>query len=87
MEGVVLVRSCTAGAGPEGLGRHDENVEAAQRAYYHRAKMNSAAHTGMYAPEMEKEAVTGLRPNELDVGRTTSQVRTRSVHDARLPGT
>ena len=34
-----------------------DNVEAAQRAYYHRAKMNSAAHTGMYAPEMEKEAV------------------------------
>jgi fructose-bisphosphate aldolase, class I len=36
----------------------DENVEAAQRAYYHRAKMNSAARTGMYAPEMEREAVT-----------------------------
>ena len=35
-----------------------ENVEAAQRAYYHRAKMNSAARTGMYVPEMEKEAVT-----------------------------
>jgi fructose-bisphosphate aldolase, class I len=34
-----------------------ENVEAAQRAYYHRAKMNSAARTGMYAPEMEKEEV------------------------------
>jgi fructose-bisphosphate aldolase, class I len=38
-------------------GGKDENVEAAQRAYYHRAKMNSAARTGMYAPEMEKEAV------------------------------
>jgi fructose-bisphosphate aldolase class I len=37
-------------------GRH-ENVEAAQRAYYHRAKMNSAARTGAYAPEMEREAV------------------------------
>jgi fructose-bisphosphate aldolase class I len=36
----------------------EENVEAAQRAYYHRAKMNSAARTGMYAPEMEREAVT-----------------------------
>jgi fructose-bisphosphate aldolase class I len=36
---------------------HDENVEAAQLAYYHRAKMNSAAVTGAYAPEMEKEAV------------------------------
>jgi fructose-bisphosphate aldolase class I len=35
----------------------EENVEAAQRAYYHRAKMNSAARTGMYAPEMEQEAV------------------------------
>src|SRR5216110_1528462 len=34
-----------------------ENVEAGQRAYYHRAKMNSAARTGVYAPEMEKEAV------------------------------
>jgi fructose-bisphosphate aldolase class I len=38
-------------------GGHDENVEAAQRAYYHRAKMNSAAQTGRYAPELEKEAV------------------------------
>jgi fructose-bisphosphate aldolase class I len=34
----------------------EENVDAAQRAYYHRAKMNSAARTGMYAPEMEREA-------------------------------
>jgi fructose-bisphosphate aldolase, class I len=34
-----------------------ENVEAGQRAYYHRAKMNSAARTGAYAPEMEREAV------------------------------
>ena len=33
-----------------------ENVEAAQRAYYHRAKMNGAARTGMYAPEMERAA-------------------------------
>ena len=39
-------------------GGKDENVEAAQRAYYHRAKMNSAARTGIYAPEMEREAVT-----------------------------
>jgi fructose-bisphosphate aldolase class I len=36
---------------------HDENVEAAQHAYHHRAKMNSAAVTGAYAPEMEREAV------------------------------
>jgi fructose-bisphosphate aldolase class I len=35
----------------------EENVEAAQRAYYHRAKMNSAAQTGTYAPDMEREAV------------------------------
>jgi fructose-bisphosphate aldolase class I len=34
-----------------------ENVEAGQRAYYHRAKMNSAARTGTYAPAMEQEAV------------------------------
>src|SRR5881394_1770660 len=39
-------------------GGKEENVEAAQHAYYHRAKMNSAARTGMYAPEMEREAVT-----------------------------
>ena len=39
-------------------GGKEENVAAAQRAYYHRAKMNSAARTGMYAPEMEREAVT-----------------------------
>ncbi len=38
-------------------GGKDENVEAAQRAYYHRAKMNSAARAGMYAPEMERDAV------------------------------
>src|SRR6266540_753141 len=34
-----------------------ENVEAAQRAYYRRAKLNGAARTGLYAPEMEREAV------------------------------
>src|SRR3954454_573811 len=34
------------------------NIAAAQAAYYHRAKMNSAARTGMYAPEMERQAVT-----------------------------
>jgi fructose-bisphosphate aldolase class I len=37
-------------------GGKEENVEAAQQAYYHRAKMNGAARTGMYAPEMEREA-------------------------------
>jgi fructose-bisphosphate aldolase class I len=38
-------------------GGNEENVDAAKRAYYPRAKMNSAAQTGMYAPEQEKEAV------------------------------
>ena len=38
-------------------GGKPENVEAGQRAYYHRAKMNSAARTGAYAPAMEQEAV------------------------------
>ena len=38
-------------------GGKEENVEAGQRAYYHRAKMNAAARTGAYAPEMEQEAV------------------------------
>lgn len=32
------------------------NVAAAQRAFYHRAKMNAAARAGTYAPEMEHEA-------------------------------
>ena len=39
-------------------GGKTENVEAAQQAYYHRAKMNSAARTGMYAPAMEQELAT-----------------------------
>jgi fructose-bisphosphate aldolase, class I len=38
-------------------GGKGENLAAGQRAYYHRAKMNGAARTGMYAPEMEREAV------------------------------
>jgi Fructose-1,6-bisphosphate aldolase len=32
-----------------------DQVEAGQRAYYHRAKLNSAARSGLYAPEMERE--------------------------------
>jgi fructose-bisphosphate aldolase class I len=36
-------------------GGKPENYEAGQRAYYHRAKMNSAARTGTYAPAMEQE--------------------------------
>jgi fructose-bisphosphate aldolase, class I len=39
-------------------GGKPENVEAAQRAYYHRAKLNGAARSGAYAPEMERELVT-----------------------------
>ena len=38
-------------------GGKPESVEAGQRAFYHRAKMNSAAQTGTYEPEMEREAV------------------------------
>jgi fructose-bisphosphate aldolase class I len=37
-------------------GGKPENVEAGQRAFYHRAKMNGAARTGAYAPELEREA-------------------------------
>jgi fructose-bisphosphate aldolase, class I len=38
-------------------GGREENVEAGKRAYYHRAKMNGAARTGTYAPEMETAGV------------------------------
>lgn len=38
-------------------GGKPESFEAGQRAYYHRAKMNSAARTGTYAPQMEREVV------------------------------
>lgn len=34
-----------------------ENVTAAQRAYYHRAKVTAAARMGKYSPAMEKETV------------------------------
>jgi fructose-bisphosphate aldolase, class I len=33
-----------------------DNVEAAQQAFYHRARLNSAARNGSYSPEMEKIA-------------------------------
>jgi fructose-bisphosphate aldolase class I len=33
-----------------------ENVAGAQRAYLHRARMNGAARTGAYTPELEREA-------------------------------
>jgi fructose-bisphosphate aldolase, class I len=34
-----------------------ENFEAGQRAHHHRARMNSAARSGAYTPELEREAV------------------------------
>ncbi len=34
-----------------------ENVEAGQRAYHHRARMNSAARRGIYTPAIERDAV------------------------------
>jgi fructose-bisphosphate aldolase, class I len=37
-------------------GGKEENVQAAQDAYYHRAKLNGAARSGSYSPEMEKLA-------------------------------
>jgi fructose-bisphosphate aldolase, class I len=37
-------------------GGDEANVEAGQRAFYHRAKMNGAARSGLYAPEMETAA-------------------------------
>ena len=40
------------------LGR-EENVEAAQRAYYHRARMNGAARTGTYTAALEAEVDGG----------------------------
>jgi fructose-bisphosphate aldolase, class I len=38
-------------------GGKPENVEAGQHAYYHRARMNSAARRGAYARQMEREPV------------------------------
>ena len=38
-------------------GGKPENVEAGQHAFYHRAKLNSAATSGLYAPEMERDTV------------------------------
>jgi fructose-bisphosphate aldolase class I len=32
------------------------NLQAGQRAYYHRARMNAAARSGSYSPVMEREA-------------------------------
>jgi len=45
-------------AAQKAWGGNADNRDTAQRAFYHRAKMNSAARTGTYAPEMEREAVT-----------------------------
>ncbi len=38
-------------------GGKPDQFEAGQRAFYHRAKMNSAARTGAWAPELERETV------------------------------
>src|SRR6266849_388311 len=38
-------------------GGKPDQVEAGQHSYYHRAKMNSAARTGLWAPELERDAV------------------------------
>ena len=38
----------------------EANVEAAQKAFYRRAKFNGAAVQGTYAPEWEKEEAAGL---------------------------
>jgi len=38
-------------------GGKPENLEAAQRAYFHRAKMNSLARSGTYSPRMEQVVV------------------------------
>jgi fructose-bisphosphate aldolase, class I len=37
-------------------GGDEANVDAGQRAFYHRAKMNGAARSGLYAPDMEAAA-------------------------------
>jgi fructose-bisphosphate aldolase class I len=37
-------------------GGKPENVESAQQAYYKRAKLNGAARSGSYTPEMEEAA-------------------------------
>jgi fructose-bisphosphate aldolase, class I len=40
------------------MGGDPANAEAAQKAFYRRAKFNGAARSGSYAPEMEREAAT-----------------------------
>jgi fructose-bisphosphate aldolase class I len=37
-------------------GGQDANLEAGKRAYHHRARMNGAARSGSWDPEMEREA-------------------------------
>ena len=53
-------------------------------AYYHRAKMNGAARTGMYAPEMEREAAPSSarparRPRSRRRGRAGSRARPQAA--------
>ena len=59
------------------LGR-EENVEAAQRAYYHRARMNGAARTGTYTAALEAEADGGRRLLSATAPRSRS-TRQRSL--------
>ena len=53
---LVLVRARAAGAGAQGMARSGRERRRAQRALDHRAKMNGAASSGQYTPELEREA-------------------------------
>ena len=44
----------------EAWGGKDENVDAGQRAFYHRAKCDSAAALGRYTSAMESESRRGV---------------------------
>jgi Fructose-bisphosphate aldolase class-I len=54
-----------------------ENVEAGQRAYYHRARMNSAARSGIYTPEMERETSPPLTDTPSTPDSLASAIRSR----------
>ena len=56
---LVLVRPGSPGASSAASGGREENVASAQRAYYHRARMNGAARTGTYTAALETEADGG----------------------------
>ena len=55
MGAVVLVQAGTQAPALKAWGGDSANVEAAQQAYYRRAKFSGAARTGSYAPDWEKE--------------------------------